>query len=404
MWSLLGMAPLFAFICAIIAYNCGMQKIDVIILGAGASGLMCAANVSKKMRVVLIDTNADVAKKLKISGGGKCNITNISVKIDNFDGEGGLIASVFKKFSKEHLLDFLERNRVELELRKGRYYFCKKSANDIVNVLKKSVKHCEIILNNTILHVKRSGESFVIETDKNSYEAKKVVVATGGKSFQALGASDIGLKIAKSFGIGVKEFTPALVGLTLQKEQFWMKELSGLSCYVHVKVANKTLKEEMLFAHKGISGPAILSASLYWKKGAISIDFLPNHNILDLIQRSKKLISSVMPLPKRLAKALLKAIGLEDKECFKVTNSEKELLQTLHNYTFSPAGNFGFTKAEVSRGGVLANELDENSLESQKVSGLYFIGEVVDVTGELGGYNFQWAFSSAYVCAKAIKA
>jgi len=380
-----------------------MQKYDVIILGAGASGLMCAANLSKKMSIALLDTNADVAKKLKISGGGKCNITNISVKIDNFDGEEGLIASVFKKFSKEHLLDFLERNRVVLELRKGRYYFCKNSSDDIINVLKKSVKNSEIILNHTVLHVTKEDELFSVKTNKGAYKAKKVVVATGGKSFQTLGASDIGLKIAKSFGIGVKEFTPALVGLTLQKEQFWMKELSGLSCYVHVKVANKKLKEEMLFAHKGISGPAILSASLYWKKGPISINFLPNQNILDLIQNSKKLVSSVMPLPKRLAKALLEAIDMKDKECLKVTNSEKEILQTLHNYTFSPAGNFGFTKAEVSRGGVLAEELESNTLESKKIKDLFFIGEVVDVTGELGGYNFQWAFSSAYVCAKAIK-
>ncbi len=380
-----------------------MKYYDVIILGAGASGLMCAGSLSQKIRVAIIDGNEKPAKKLKISGGGKCNITNISVKIDNFDGDEELISASFKHFSKENLLDFLERNRVELELRKGRYYFCKNSSDDIINVLKKNAKNSEMILNNRVLHVSKSEDFFTVTTDKNKYMAKKVVVATGGKSFQTLGASDIGLQIAKSFGIGVKEFTPALVGLTLQKEQFWMKELSGLSCYVHVKVAGKTLKEEMLFAHKGISGPVILSTSLYWKKGEISIDFLPDKNILELIQKSKKLVSSLIPLPKRLAKALLDAIDVKDKECSKVTNREKELLQTLHNYTFSPAGNFGFTKAEVSRGGVLADELTCKSLESRKVKGLYFIGEVVDVTGELGGYNFQWAFSSAYSCAKFLK-
>ena len=380
-----------------------MKNYDVIILGAGASGLMCAANLSKKMDTAFLECNEKAAKKLKISGGGKCNITNACVQIDNFDGDEELIRSVFKKFSKDDLLDFLERNRVSLELRKGRYYFCKNSSEDIINVLKKSVKNSEIILNNTLLHVTKEEDVFTVVTDKNSYKAKKVVVATGGKSFQTLGASDIGLEIAKSFGIGVKEFTPALVGLTLQKEQFWMKELSGLSCYVHVKVAQRVLKEEMLFAHKGISGPAILSASLYWKKGEISIDFLPNKNILDLVKKSKKLISSVMPLPKRLSKALLSAIGITDKECTKLTQNDKELLKTLHNYTFAPAGNFGFTKAEVSRGGVLAEELNVNTLESKKVKDLYFIGEVVDVTGELGGYNFQWAFSSGYVCAKSLK-
>ena len=377
-----------------------MKNYDVIILGAGASGLMYAGNLSKKIKSALIDTNEKVAKKLKISGGGKCNITNVNVQIDNFDGDESLLGSVLKKFSKDDLLDFLERNRVELELRKGRYYFCKNSSDDIINVLKKNAKNSEIILNNTVLHVSKSDDMFSITTDKNIYRAKKVVVATGGKSFQILGASDIGLQIAKSFGIGVKEFTPALVGLTLQKEQFWMKNLSGLSCYAHVKVADKILKEEMLFAHRGISGPAILSASLYWKKGEISIDFLPNKNILELVQKSKKLVSSVVPLPKRLAKALLSAINVPDKECIRLTNNEKELLKSVHNYTFAPAGNFGFTKAEVSRGGVLAEELDTDTLESKKIKNLYFIGEVVDITGELGGYNFQWAFSSAYVCAK----
>ena len=182
-----------------------------------------------------------------------------------------------------------------------------------------------------------------------------------------------------------------------------MRELSGLSCYVHIKVGNRTLKEEMLFAHKGISGPAVLSASLYWQKGGLSIDFLPNANIVELVSESKKLVSSVMPLAKRLSKALLNAIDVKDKECKKLTKEEKEKLKYLHNYSFAPAGNFGFTKAEVSKGGVLAEELNVKTLESKKVKGLYFIGEVVDITGELGGYNFQWAFSSAFLCAKAMK-
>jgi len=183
-----------------------------------------------------------------------------------------------------------------------------------------------------------------------------------------------------------------------------MKELSGLSCFVEIKVADRVLREEMLFAHKGISGPAVLSASLYWKKGDMSIDFLPQKSIKELLQSApKKLISSVLPLPKRLSKALLQAVECKDKECSKVDKEDLKKLMKLHDYTFAPAGNFGFTKAEVSKGGVITEELKSKSLESKKVEGLYFIGEVVDITGELGGYNFQWAFSSAYVCAKTIK-
>ena len=381
-----------------------MKIYDVLILGAGASGLMCAGNLSKKMQVAIIDGNVKPAKKLKISGGGKCNITNNSVELHNFDGDTALLSAVFKKFNKEKLLDFLERNRIELELRKGRYYFCKNSSDDIINLLLRNAKNAEMILGEKIIELTKEGELFELRTDKGVRKAKKVVVATGGESFKTLGASDIGLQIAQSFGMKVKKFTPALVGLTLQKEQFWMKELSGLSCFVEIKVEDRVLREEMLFAHKGISGPAVLSASLYWKKGDISIDFLPSDAIEELIKRGgKKLLSSVMPLPKRLAKALLQAIEMKDKECAKVQKEDLQKLLQLHNYTFAPAGNFGFTKAEVSRGGVVSDELDKESLEAKKLKGLYFIGEVVDITGELGGYNFQWAFSSAYVCAKAIK-
>ena len=380
-----------------------MKKYDIIILGAGASGLMCAANIGKKKSVLLIDNNDRVARKLQISGGGKCNITNISVKPENFDGDALLVKSVLKRFSKESLLNFLERSQVPLEIRKNRYYFCKDSAEDIIELLKKSAKYATTLLNTKILKVEKKDTLFFVKTSRGEFSAQKVVVATGGKSFANIGASDIGLEIAKSFGIAYKEFTPALVGLTVQKEQFWMKELSGLSCYVHISVAGRVVQEEMLFAHKGISGPAVLSASLYWRKGSISIDFLPNRELKSEMMHSNKQLSTLLNLPKRLAKALLIAVEVEDKSCKKVSQADREKLERLHHYSFSPAGNFGFTKAEVSRGGILSDELTFETLESKKVQGLYFIGEVADITGELGGYNFQWAFSSAYVCAKSIK-
>ena len=300
------------------------------------------------------------------------------------------------------MLKFLSDIKIELELRKNRYYFCKKSSDDIINVLKKKSSFANVHLNTKVLDVKKSDDVFEIKTDKGVFKSNSLVVATGGESFKNIGASDIGLQIAKSFDIEVKNFTPALAGLTVQKEQFWMKELSGLSCYVNIKVNDRVIKEEMLFAHKGISGPAVLSASLYWRKGDISIDFLPNENIPDLIKGSKKLISSVIPLPKRLSKALLEAIDVKDTECKKVDAKTKEKLLRLHNYSFAPAGNFGFSKAEVSKGGIISNELNFVTFESKKVKKLYFIGEVVDVTGELGGYNFQWAFGSGMICAKNI--
>lgn len=377
-----------------------MKIRDVIILGAGASGLMCSSQLDRSLDVAIVDVNDKCARKLKISGGGKCNITNKYVDVKHFDGDTKLIKNMLDRFSRDDMLKFLHDNKIELELRKNRYYFCKRSADDIINLLKRKSSFAKFYLNTKILDVKKKDDVFEVKTDKGILKAYSLVVATGGESFKNIGASDIGLKIAKSFDIEVKNFTPALAGLTLQKQEFWMKELSGLSCYVNIKVDDRVINEEMLFAHKGISGPAVLSASLYWRKGNISIDFLPNKNILDLTKGSKKLISSVIPLPKRLSKSLLQALDVKDVECKKIDTKTKEKLVRIHNYTFAPAGNFGFTKAEVSRGGVVANELDFQTFEAKKIKKLYFIGEVVDVTGELGGYNFQWAFGSGMICAK----
>ncbi len=379
-----------------------MKIYDVLILGAGASSLMCASNLDKKLSVVIVDINSKIAVKLKISGGSKCNITNVEVSQNNYDGDSEFISNVLDNFSRDDLLNYLRVNGVEPVIRKERYYFCKDSSDEIINIFKRSIAHAEILLGRNILEVKKSDDIFDVKTSKGVLMARNVVVATGGKSYKELGASDIGLSIAKSFGIKVKEFTPALVGLTVQKEQFWMKELSGLSCPVIIKVNDKTLEEELLFAHKGISGPAVLSASLYWQKGNIVIDFLPECNILELIKESKKLLSSVIPLPKRLSKAILEALNVEDIECKKITVQMKQKLEKIHNYEFAPAGNFGFSKAEVCRGGVMTDELNSYTMEALDVENLYFIGEVVDVTGELGGYNFQWAFSSGFVCAKSI--
>ncbi|NPA59246.1 MAG: aminoacetone oxidase family FAD-binding enzyme [Epsilonproteobacteria bacterium] len=379
-----------------------MKIYDVIILGAGASSLMCASHLKKSLDVAIIDTNNKVAQKLKISGGGKCNITNVNVSEKNFDGDEEFIKKTLQQFSKDDLLNFLQKHHVKPIIRKNRYYFCKNSSDEIINILKKLTAKHKFVLDAEVLEVQKIDEIFYIKTKKDTFKAKKVVVATGAKSFAPLGASDIGLKIAKSFNINYKEFSPALVGLTVQKEQFWMKSLSGLSCYVKIKVDGKTLEEDMLFAHKGISGPAILSASLYWKKGKISIDFLPNKNIFTLTKNTKKLVSSAIGLPKRLSVEILKALGVKDIACNKLDKDNKEKLSLIHNYEFAPAGNFGFTKAEVCRGGVDTKELQNDSLQSKTIKNLYFIGEVVDVTGELGGYNFQWAFSSGVVCARHI--
>jgi predicted Rossmann fold flavoprotein len=378
---------------------------DVLILGAGAGGLMCASQLQlcKELKIGVIDVNAKVGAKLRISGGGRCNITNTQVSEKNYLGEEVFIGEVLSYFGKKDLLAFLKKNGLTPVIQKERYYFCKNSSEEILSIFAKLTQKIDFHLNENILHVSSEEGSFSVKTSKKTYKTKNLVVATGGASYKTIGASDVGLQIAKSFGLRVKEFSPVLVGLTLQKEQFWMKELSGISCKVEISVGEKKLREEMLFAHRGISGPAVLSASLYWQKGEISINFLPDMAIDVLIKNSKKNLLNTLPLPKRLAKGLLDALHVEDKACAKLSKEEREKLQNIHAYVFAPAGNFGFSKAEASRGGVCSDEFSAASMMSKKVDGLYFIGEVVDVTGELGGYNFQWAFSSAVTCADALR-
>ncbi|MDX9814656.1 MAG: aminoacetone oxidase family FAD-binding enzyme [Sulfurimonas sp.] len=376
-----------------------MKIYDVLIVGAGASGLFFASHLPKNLKIAILDTNPKIAQKLRISGGGRCNFTNTIMSYDNFLANGEFVEYFLDNFTKDDMLKFMKAHNIEVEIKKDRYYFCKNSSNDLLDVLKKLTTHADFYLNTQVLSISKD-ELFNINTIFETFMAKKVVVASGAKSFSNLGASDIGLDIAKSFNIKTKDFTPALVGLTLQKEQFWMRELSGLSTKVAIDIDGKKIVEDMLFTHKGISGPAVLSASLYWQKGTISIDFLPVQNILELIKNSKKLLSTQLPLPSRLSKALLEALSIKDEPCDRIKDTQS--LQKLHSYEFAPAGNFGFSKAEVCKGGVLSSELNPFTLESLDVSGLYFIGEVVDVTGELGGYNIQWAFSSAFVCANSM--
>ena len=379
------------------------QAYDVIILGAGAGGLMCAGWLRRNaaLKIAVIEGNPKAGAKLKISGGGKCNITNVDVRPCHFLGDFDLLEAVLGIFSKENLLAFLHARGLRPVIRKGRYYFCEKSADEIISLLLRECEGADFFYNQKIRSVTKDG-LFDVQTEKGHFRSANVVVATGGASFATVGATDIGLRIAEGFGHAVTPFAPALAGLTLQKEQFWMKALTGISFPVRIEVEGRVIEEDMLFAHRGISGPAVLSASLYWHRGTITFDFLPGCNIVEACRDEKKLISTVLNLPKRFSRAFLEHIGVPDKACNRLNDEELKRLQSIHTYAFSPAGTFGFTKAEASKGGVATGELNHYTMESLLCEGLYFIGEVTDVTGELGGYNFQWAFSSAVVAANAL--
>ncbi len=363
---------------------------------------MCAAQLrqNSSLSVAIIEGNNRPALKLKASGGGKCNLTNVEVDESHYLGDENLIKSVLSVFTQRQLLKYFKEGGLRPVIRKERYYFCPKSSDEVISILMGKANGCDLLLGHKILSVE--GESpFVVMTDKGKFTSKKIVVATGGASYKELGASDIGLKIAQHYGIKTVLFSPALVGLTLQPKEFWMKELSGISFPARIHVAGKTLDEDLLFAHKGISGLVVLSASLYWFKGEIVIDFVPDFD-LNTLKNEKKAISTAIPLPKRFMKAFLDAVGLEDKACNRLNANEWEKLLRIRSYAMAPSGTFGLTKAEACRGGIACEEINPKTMESTKIKELYFIGETVDVTGELGGYNFQWAFSSAVVCASSI--
>jgi predicted Rossmann fold flavoprotein len=339
---------------------------DIIIIGAGASGLMAASNIKNK-KILIIDKNKKIGEKIKISGGAKCNITNKYMDQNYFLGDKEFIKSVLNEFDNKHLLEFLHKNRVYpkvLEKIVKGTYFCN-SSNDVLVMFKHLTKHCSFQMNTEVLDVDYT-DGFRIKTNQGSFQSKQLIVASGGLSYQSIGATDIGFKIAQKFGHRVIKLNPALVGFTVQKEQFWFKELSGLSLDVRITIGDKKVEGKMLFTHKGCSGPAILTTSLYWEKGQFSIDFLPYKDSY---------------LPKRFRQAV------------------KNLDIDLHNYQMAPAGNFGYTKAEVTKGGVDTKGIIDGC-ESKIQKRLFFIGEVLNVTGELGGYNFQWAFSSAKMCSK----
>ena len=372
---------------------------DTVIIGAGASGLMLASLLPKTSKVAIFDTNSKIGAKIAISGGGRCNFTNKNLKIERYCANSAFIKSVFKRYDNRWLLNWAKEHNLELVCKRRGQYFCANRAKSLIDIFQKEIDKFSLHLNEQVLSVSKDS-SFIIETTKGRYRAKNLVVASGGLSYPKLGASDIGFRVAKSFNHSIVTPLPALVGFTLQREQFFMKELSGISLDIELRVEKKIFKDKLLFAHRGVSGPAILNGSLWWKKGKITIDFLPEFNLKSL--RGAKSISTLLPMPKRASKAFLEHLGVIDKSANSLTSEDFKRLETLKSYSFAPAGTFGYSKAEITKGGVATNEIDSNTMMSKKVNGLYFIGEVLDVSGEVGGYNFQWAFSSSAICAKSI--
>ena len=390
-----------------------MQKVDVVVLGAGAAGMMCALEAGRRgRRVVLLDHAERVGKKILISGGGRCNFTNIHCRPENFLSENPHFAkSALARFTPADIIAMVEQHGIRYHEKTLGQLFCDRSAHDFVAMLERECADAgvRVIVGARILSVMRAGH-FRVETTETSFEAEAVVVATGGLSIPKMGATGFGYSLAEQFGLRIVECRPGLVPLVFSAEdrERWC-DLAGVSAEVvataGVRQRRAGFQEKMLVTHRGLSGPAILQASSYWRPGErITLDLAPNVDVMaPLLTRNARrdaaaaVLAIRAILPARMAERWLAIHEPAD-----WTNASLAAMeQQLHAWRIMPAGTEGYAKAEVTAGGVDTAELDAKTMQSRKVPGLYFIGEAVDVTGWLGGYNFQWAWASGASAGRA---
>jgi predicted Rossmann fold flavoprotein len=382
---------------------------DAVILGAGAAGLMCAIEAGKRGRRVAVLEHADrIGKKILISGGGRCNFTNIHCRPDNFISANPHFAkSALARYTPDDFIALVKKHRITFHEKTLGQLFCDRSAHEIVSLLESECRaaNVQIFLNNKVREVKHA-DGFTIRTESDEFHAPALVIATGGLSIPKLGATSFGYDLARQFNLRIIEPRPALVPLLLgADDQSRYCDLSGVSTEVEVSADNQSFREKMLITHRGLSGPAILQISSYWNPGeSIHIDLAPDRDVTKSIRNTNVRNATIARaafhkiLPSRLA-----ARWLELNAPKSWTNKEvADLERRAHEWTISPAGTEGYEKAEVTSGGIDTDELSGKTMECRKVPGLYFIGEVVDVTGQLGGFNFQWAWASGAAAGRAI--
>lgn len=385
---------------------------SVIVIGAGAAGLMCAIEAGKRGRKVLVIEHAEkVGKKILISGGGRCNFTNLFAKPENFiSNNPHFCKSALARYTPQDFISLVEKHKIKFHEKKLGQLFCDGSAKEIINMLLKECKDTgvEIITSCKVLSISKN-ERFTIKTNLGEFTADSLVIASGGISVPKMGATDFGYKIAKQFGLTLTEIKPGLVPLTWSKKDLKLfGELSGVSIDSVVSYGKITFRENILFTHKGLSGPAILQISSYWKNGEpITINLLPEINIADELKANSssrmKLDNFLsLHLPKRFAEKWCE-IYFSSKPLNQLNDNERNLIsEKLHNWYIMPFGTEGFEKAEVTCGGIDTNDLSSKTMECKNVKRLYFIGEAVDVTGLLGGYNFQWAWASGFAAGEYV--
>ena len=391
------------------------KKYDVIILGAGGAGLMCAAIAGQRGKSVLLIDHADKpGKKILISGGGRCNFTNLDIQPNRFLSQNPHFAkSALSQFTQHDFISMVDRHAIAWHEKTLGQLFCDGSAQQIIALLEEECAKgaVKIVAGAQIGAVEKANDGFRVESSTGTYQGNRLVIATGGPSIPKIGATGFAYDLARQFGLKIVEPRPALVPLKLGPDEALFKELSGVSSFVRASAGGVSFEEAALFTHKGLSGPSILQISSYWRHGEpISVDFTPNSAAGWLAEAKasnpRQTLGRAVGVhfAERLAEALCEKAGAKvDRPLGEFKNSElQNLVEVLTDWSFHPSGTEGFAKAEVTIGGVSTDELSSKTMEARKVPGLYVIGEAVDVTGWLGGYNFQWAWASAVAAGDAM--
>lgn len=391
------------------------RKFDVVILGAGAAGMMCAIRAGARGRsVLLLDHAKAPGEKIRISGGGRCNFTNIHASARNYLSSNPHFAkSAFARYTPRDFLDMVEAHKIGWHEKTLGQLFCDESAKDIIRMLLIEMQAAGVVLElqKQVTSIEKTPDGFRIATSEGAVEAAALVVATGGKSIPKMGATGFAYEIAKQFRLKVIETRPALVPLTLDPNLLErLSPLSGVSVAAEVRHGKTAFREALLFTHRGLSGPSILQISSFWREGDdITLVIEPDLDVASRLKAARKVngrqaAQTVLAeaLPKRLAQFFVETRGVTGHLADLSDKAIAGLAAAIQNWTIRPAGSEGYRTAEVTLGGVDTSELDSRTMQAKAVPGLYFIGECVDVTGWLGGYNFQWAWASGHVCGEAL--
>ena len=390
-----------------------MKRVDVIVLGAGAAGLMAGIEAARRGRSVLVvDHAAKAGEKIRISGGGRCNFTNLGISADRFLSKNPRFAlSALKRYTQWDFIGRLDAAGIGWHEKTLGQLFCDGSAKEVVALLLADLAAAggELWLSCSLGAVRRAGGGFAVETARGQVAAASVIVATGGKSIPKMGATGYGYQIAESFGLPIVETRPALVPLTFAEQELqWMAPLAGVSVQGRASCGRIGFDEAVLFTHRGLSGPAILQISSYWREGqAVSLNLVPGQDGFATLRAAKQengraLLRTALArlVPEKLARHIEADLGLEA-QIGTLSNAVLERVAgRLRDWSLVPVGSEGYRTAEVTLGGVDTDALDARTMEAKGVPGLYFVGEVVDVTGWLGGYNFQWAWSSGWAAGQ----